>query len=91
MDQPQVKVKEFLVKCKRNEQDSSSQQEVTVKEDGEEIYRNSVERKRQRKESMMVNIGELLPEGSVSISDMQLKLEKGAEIELKLKYSPQDV
>ena len=64
---------------------------MTVQEDGEEIYRNSVERKRQRKESMMVNIGELLPEGSVSISDLQLKLEKGAEIELKLKYSPQDV
>ena len=80
-----------MVKCKRNEQDSSSQPEGTVQEDGEEIYRNSVERKRQRKESMMVNIGELLPEGSVSISDMQLKLEKGAEIELKLKYSPRDV
>ena len=89
-DQPQIKVKEFLVKCKRNEQDSSSQQEVIVQEDGEEIYRNSVERKRQRKESMMVNIGELLPEGSVSISDIQLKLEKGAEIKFKLKYSPQD-
>lgn len=79
-----------MVKCKRNEQDSSSQQEVTVQEDGEEIYKNSVERKRQHKESMLVNIGELLPEGSVSISDMQLKLEKGAEIEFKLKYSPQD-
>ena len=54
-----MKVKEFLVKCKRNEQDSSSQQEVIVQEDGEEIYRNSVERKQQRTESMMVNIGEL--------------------------------
>lgn len=84
------KIKEFLVKCKRNEQGNASQQEIMVIEDGEEIYKNSVERKRQHKESMVVNIGELLPEGSVSVSDIQLKLDKGTEIELKLKYSPQE-
>ena len=61
-----------------------------VEEDGEIIYENNISRKRQRKDSVTVNIGELIPEGNVHTSNIELRLSKEALVELKLKYSPED-
>ncbi len=72
------------------EDDNRSEQKTVVEEDGEIIYENKVSRKRQKKDSVSVNIGDLIPEGNVHTSNIELCLSTDAHVELKLKYRPDD-
>ena len=62
-----------------------------VTEDGENIFKNSVSRRCQKKdEAIVVNAGDLIPDGKVKTSDIKLSLAKGSQVELKFKYIPTD-
>ncbi|MEW8547865.1 MAG: hypothetical protein AB2693_30530, partial [Candidatus Thiodiazotropha sp.] len=80
-------MKEFKVRCVKND---ASEQETIVTEENEIIYRNVLTNKRQKKESVEIDLGELLPEGDINTGNIKLRLVKGSEIELKLAYCPTD-
>ena len=81
-----VKVKDmttFNVVCKLEKKDTSSESVNKVTENWGEIYANSVVRKRQKVDNVNINLGDLIPEGSVHTSDIQLQLIEEGDI-LKL-------
>ena len=80
----------FNVLCKQEKKDNSSESVTKVTENGEEIYANSVVRKRQKVDNVNINLGDLIPEGSVRISDIQLQLIGEGNVELKLRYRTED-
>ena len=80
----------FNVLCKQEKKDNSSESVTKVTENGEEIYANSVVRKRQKVDNVNINLGDLIPEGSVRISDIQLQLIGEGNVELKLSYRTED-
>ena len=80
--------KEYSVKCVKRNINDGSEQEIRGNENGEEIYKNSISQRRKKKSKMVVNVGDLVPEGNVKTINVQLILSKGAEVELNLKYCP---
>ena len=80
----------FNVVCKLKKKDASSESVTKVTENGEEIYANSTVRKRQKVDNVNINFGDLIPEGSVWISDIQLQLIREGNVELKLRYHTED-
>lgn len=81
--------KEILVKCtKKGDNNASCEQETIVCENGDMIYKNSLCQKRQTKDTMVVKIGDLLPQGQVKTSSIELCISKEAQVELKFKYKP---
>lgn len=76
------KVKEFTVKCSNQSNDSSSEQKTVVQEGGEVIYENKISMKRQKKDSATIRIGDLIPEGNVRTSDIEMCLSRDAQVQL---------
>ena len=84
------KVKEFTVKCSNQSNDSSSEQKTVVEEGGEVIYENRISMKRQKKDTITIRIGDLIPEGNIRTSDIEMCLSRDAQVQLQLKYCPDD-
>ena len=85
-----TKVMEFTVKCSNQGNDSSSEQKTVVEEGGEVIYENKISMKRQKKDSITIRIGDLIPEGNIRTSDIEMCLSRDAQVQLQLKYRPDD-
>ena len=80
----------FNVVCKLKKKDASSDSVTKVTENGKDIYANSTVRKRQKVDNVNINLGDLIPKGSVPISDIQLQLIREENVELKLRYCTED-
>ena len=87
---PAKEAKEYSVKCVKRNINDGSEQEIRVNENGEEIYKNSISQRRKKESKMVVNVGDLVPEGNIKTTNVQLILSKGAEVELNLKYWPSE-
>ena len=84
--------KEIIIKCSRSDNNDISERETMITEDGENIFKNSVSRKRQKQDDLMViNVDDVVPAGKVDTSNIQLSLSTGGQVELKFKYNPSDV
>ena len=53
-------------------------------------HKNSISQRRKKESKMVVNVGDLVPEGNIKTTNVQLILSKGAEVELNLKYCPSE-
>ena len=81
----------LLIKCSKNDVGDSSEQNTIASEDGENVFKNSVSQRCQKKDGAMVmNVGDLIPDGKVKTSDIKLSLAKDSQVELKFKYIPTD-
>ena len=88
--------KKILIQCSRSDKEKSSEQETIIFEDGESIFKNSVLTagglKRQKKDdSMIINVGDVFPEGRIDTGSIQLRLSTGGKVEMEFTYLPADV
>ena len=56
--------------------DDASEEETVVTDGNEIIYRNALTNKRQKRESVVINLKELLPEGEVNTGNISFVLSK---------------
>ena len=85
------KDKDYIIKCNQNIDGKLIKQETEVSEDGEVIFTNSLTRKNHKTSCMIINIGEIVLDGKVNIANISLCLMRNSHVELKLKYSPDDM
>ncbi|MCG8113682.1 MAG: hypothetical protein N0E59_23265, partial [Candidatus Thiodiazotropha taylori] len=83
-------VKNVSIRCSKQNSGKLSEQSTVVEEDGEVIFENKISRKNQKEDEMIVNLHDIIPEGQVQTSDIELKLKRGAVVELNFKYCPSD-
>ena len=88
--------KKILIQCSRTDKEKTSEQETFIFEDGENIFKNSVLTagglKRQKKDdSMIINVGDVVPEGKIDTGSIQLRLSTGGKVEMEFTYLPADV
>ena len=82
-------IKSISVRCSKQNSGKLSEQSTIVEEDGEVIFENKISRKNQKEDEMIVILHDI-PEGQVQTSDIELKMKRGAEVELMFKYCPSD-
>ena len=85
-----AKEKDFRVLYSMKFAERSQEQETEVTEDGERVYKDTVVRKKQKKDHVILDVGDLVPEGSIQTSNIQFVVKGEAQVELRLRYSPND-
>ena len=83
------KKKEIKVTSENMIKEGSSESVTTVTENGEETYRDKVRRKKQKTGPVKVDMGDIIPEGSIRASDISLQLKGEGNVELTLTYCPE--
>ncbi len=78
----------MLVRCSRKDDSVSSKRNVEVSECGEQIYQNTITTRKLNKGPMKIRLDDLLPEGNVRTSDIEISLTEDGEVELKFDYRP---
>ena len=68
----------------------SQEQEAEVIEDGESVYKDTDFRQKQKRDHVILKVGDLVPEGSIQSSNIQFVFKGKAQVELRLRYSPKD-
>ena len=81
--------KEIKVTCESMINEGSSESVTTVTENGEETYRDKVRRKKQKTVPVKVDMGDIIPDGSIRASDISLQLKGEGNVELTLTYCPE--
>ena len=81
--------KEIKVTCESMIKEGSSEAVTTVTENGEETYRDKVRRKKQKTGPVKIDIGDIVPDGSIRASDISLQLKGEGNVELILTYCPE--
>ena len=82
-------LKEIKVECALVKKEASSETVTKVTENGDEIYADKVTRKKQKVSQINVDIGNIVPEGSVRTSDILLQINGEGSVQLRLKYRPE--
>ena len=81
--------KEIKVTCESMIKEGSSESVTTVTENGEETYRDKVRRKKQKAGPVKIDIGDIVPDGSIRASDISLQLKGEGNVELTITYCPE--
>ena len=81
--------KEIKVTRESMTKEGSSESVTTVTENGEETYRDKVRRKKQKTGPFKVDMGDIIPDGSIRASDISLQLKGEGNVELTLTYCPE--
>ena len=81
--------KEIKVTCESMIKEGSSESVTTVTENGEETYRDRVQRKKQKTGPVKIDMGDIVPDGSIRASDISLQLKGEGNVELTLTYCPE--
>ena len=81
--------KEIKVTCESMIKEGSSEAVTTVTENGEETYRDKVRRRKQKTGPVKIDIGDIVPDGSIRASDISLQLKGEGNVELILTYCPE--
>ena len=81
-------LKEIKVACALVNKEASSETVTKVTENGDEIYADKVTRKKQKLGHINIDIGNIVPEGSVCTNDIHLKINGEGSVELRLNYHP---
>ena len=81
--------KEIKVTCESMIKEGSSESVTTVTENGEETYRDKVRRKKQKTGPVKIDMGDIIPDGSICASDISLQLKGEGNVELTLTYCPE--
>ena len=81
--------KEIKVTCKSMIKEGSSESVTTVTENGEETYRDRVRRKKQKTGPVKIDMGDIIPDGSICANDINLQLKGEGNVELTLTYCPE--
>ena len=64
--------------------EGSSEAVTTVTENGEETYRDKVRRKKQKTGPVKIDMGDIIPDGSICANDISLQLKGEGNVELTL-------
>ena len=80
---------EIKVTCESMIKEGSSESVTTVTENGEETYRDKVRRKKQTTGPVKIDMGDIVPDGSIQASDISLQLKGEGNVELTLTYCPE--
>ena len=83
------KKKEIKVTCESMIKEGSSESVTTVTENGEETYRDKVQRKKQKTGPVTIDMGDIIPDGSINANDINLQLKGEGNVELTLTYCPE--
>ena len=85
-DKGLAELKEIRVKCALVKKEAATETVTKVTENGDEIYEDKVIRKKQKVGLYSVDVGNLVPEGSVHTSDIHLQIIGEGSVELRLNY-----
>ena len=69
--------------------EGSSEAVTTVTENGEETYRDKVRRMEQKTGPVKIDMGDIIPDGSINANDINLQLKGEGNVELTLTYCPE--
>ena len=58
-------------------------------ENGEETYRDKVRRKKQKTGPVTIDMGHIIPDGSINANDINPQLKGEGNVELTLTYCPE--
>ena len=81
--------KEIKVTYESMIKEGSSESVTTVTENGEETYRDKVRRKKQKTGPVTIDMGDIIPDGSINANDINLQLKGEGNVELTLTYCPE--
>ena len=81
--------KEIKVTCESMIKEGSSESVTTVTENGEETYRDKVRRKKQKTGPVKIDMGDIIPDGSINANDINLRLKGEGNVDLTLTYCPE--
>ena len=81
--------KEIKVTYESMIKEGSSESVTTVTENGEETYRDRVRRKKQKTGPVKIDMGDIIPDGSICANDINLQLKGEGNVELTLTYCPE--
>ena len=83
-DEGLADLKEIRLKCSLVKKEAATETVTKVTDNGDEIYEAKVIWKRQKVGQFNVNVGNIIPEGSVRTSDIHLQINGEGSVELRL-------
>ena len=76
--------------CELTKKEKSSESITKVTENGDEIYFDKIVRKKQKVNQVNIDIGTIIPDGTVRTNDIILQLNGEGGVELTLSYCPEE-